>query len=1077
MRKFLVLLSAFLLCGILGNAQEKSITGRVVDEKGNGVPFASVSVKGSRSGTVADADGNFVIRASSSQSLVVSGTGFTSKVIPVGSGTTLLVTVDRSANTLSEVVVTSLGIKRESKALGYSTSTLNSDQLNIAKPINVAQGLMGQVAGAQISIINNGVNPEVRIQLRGERHISSDNQPLMVVDGLLVRSDFIATLNPEDIESINVLKSASAAALYGSEATNGVIIITTKKGSKNGKPVVNFTQTGTMEKLAYFPALQNKFSGYGGEAGTFFPGTPYQFDAINPFTGFVNYIPFENQSYGPEFDGNPANGYVGIPNANGDVLKTPFAAVPGDARKSFFNTGFTTQTDLSVSSGDTKNSNYLGLQWVNVKGTVPKDQAQRANVRFAGKRTYGKFWYDYSINYAYNYSNTVGDDITAGWPLYWTLLNTPANIPLAQLKNWQDPNSFGSLNLYPNAYYINPWWQIDNSRDVAKKDNVQGALSLNIQPTSWFTATYRLSALVTSTVSKSYRNQATFSPWSQQAFGPPIYGTPYSGNIAGGTEDRTDLQRRLQQDVLLTFKRKFGDIDATLILGNSIGDRYSNFQYHGVGNSIGDFGGSPQGQTNGLVLPAIYNINYYFGIPNVNQGVSDSRLIGVFGDLQLAYKNYLFLHGSYRRDYSSLLAPGHNAYNVYSGDASFVFSDVIPALKTSSVLSFGKLRAAVSHTGQITLAPYSTTNTFNVPDPYPYGGLASLALNGTYNNPANVPEATLEFEGGVDLGFLKNRITFSFNAYKDKNFNQLFGVSVSSSTGFTSAKLNAAQTTSHGYEFDLKTRPVSTKDLKWDVGANLAIQTTVVDKLYGTGANATQKFGIGNSNEAIVGMDFPQMYVTDLNRDSASGKVIVNPVTGYPSLNSTAIPVGRTTPKYILGLTSTLTYKDFTFSVIGDYRGGYVFFNNAEQNLDFTGASQHTASNGRQNFIYPNSVVLQNGKYVDNTNVYTQDGNLSFWVSSDYRKAGTSYVENAAAWKVRSISLGYDFTKFIASKQNVIKGAKLTVLCNNALMFRPKENNFTDPEFNNGNVNGLGFNTYYQLPPTRQFSAILNLTF
>jgi TonB-linked SusC/RagA family outer membrane protein len=1077
MRKFLTLLSAFLLCGILVIAQEKSVSGRVVDDKGNGVPFASVSVKGLKSGTVADADGNFLIRATSAQSLVISGTGFAPKEVPVGTGGALVITVNRTTNTLSEVVVTSLGIRREAKSLGYSTATLNTDQLNVAKPVNVAAGLMGQVAGAQVSIIDNGVNPSVRIQLRGERHLSSDNQPLIVVDGLQVRSDFLATINPEDVESMNVLKSASAAALYGSEATNGVIIITTKKGSRNGKPVVNFTQTGTMEKLAYFPALQNQFSGYGGETGIFFPNTPYQFNATNPYTGFTNYIPFENQSYGPPFDGNPANAYVGIPNANGVALKTPFWPVPGDSRKKFFNTGYTTQSDLSISNGDAKNSNYIGIQWVDVKGVVPKDKSQRANIRFAGKRTYGKFWYDYSMNYALNYSNTVGNDFTAGWPLYWTLLNTPANIPINQLKNWQDPNSFGSLNLYPNAYYINPWWQIDNSRNTSKADNFQGAMSLNLKPFSWFTATYRLSALVTSTTTKDYRNQATFSPWAQNAFGPPIYGTPFSGNIFGANEDRSDLQRRLQQDFLLTFERKFGDINATMILGNTIWDRYATTNLQGVGSAIGDLPGGPQSQTSGLIIPGLYNNAYRFGILYTSQSRSQTRLIGAYGDLQLGYKEFLFLHGNYRRDYSSLLAPGHNSYDVYGADASVVFSDIIPVLKESRILTFGKIRGAWSHTGQITLPPYSTVNTFNVPGPYPYGGLNTLTLNGTYNNPANVPEATNEKEVGVDLGFLKNRINFSFNYYHDVNYNQLFNVSISSATGFTSAQVNAAQTTSHGYEFDVKVKPVSTKDVKWDVGANLAIQTTIVDKLYGSGANATKQIGIGNSNEAIVGKEFPQMYVTDLVRDSATGKVIVDHLTGYPTENPTSISAGRTTPKYILGLTSSVTYKDLTLTVVGDYRGGYVFLNRAERDLDFTGASQHTASNGRQNFIYPNSVVLQNGKYVPNTNVYVQDGNLGFWVSSDYRNGLANYVENAAAWKVRVISLTYDFTRLIGSKQNILKGLKFTALCNNALMFRPKQNDFTDPEFNNGNVNGLGYNTYYQLPPTRQFKAIISLTF
>jgi TonB-dependent SusC/RagA subfamily outer membrane receptor len=898
-----------------------------------------------------------------------------------------------------------------------------------------------------------------------------------------VRSDYIITINPEDVESQTVLKGATAAALYGSEATNGVILITTKKGGKAGRPAINLTQTATFEKLAYFPALQTTYSGYGGEVGPFFAGTPYEFQGTNPYTGFTNYIPFENQQYGPAFDGNPANAYIGIPNEQGEVQKVPFAPQSTDPRKQFFQTGFTSQTDVSFSNGDSKNSNFVGLQYVDVKGTVPKDQSKRASVRFNGKRTYGIFSYEFSMNYAYKYSNTVGNDITAGWPIYWTLLNTPANIPMAALKDWQDPNSWGNLSHYYNAYYINPWWQVDNSRQINKSDNLQGVLAANLQPTSWFTATYRLGAQVTNTIFKAYRNQATFSPWAQQAYGPPIYGTPYSGNIAGAVEDKTLLQKRIQQDIMLTFQRKFGDFNNVLRLGNTIWDRYANTQIQSVGNAIGDIGGGPQSQTSGLILPGVYNIASSFGIPNVGdpitssggiQGVQETRLIGLYADYSVDYNNYLFLHANYRRDYSSLLAPGNNSYDVYGVDAAWVFTDNL--FKGNNLLSYGKLRAAYSHTGQITLPPYATVNTFGVPNPYPYGGLATLSLNSTYNNPANVPEATNEIEGGIELAFLNNRITVGATYYHDKNFNQLFQVSLTNATGFSSAFVNAAQTTSKGWEFDAKVTAYKDKYWKWDLGGNLAIQETVVDKLYGSGSNATLQTGIGNSNEAIVGMTFPQMYVSDLVRDSATGKVIVNGTTGLPSVGTTPIAVGRTTPKYILGLTSNLTYKDVTLQIIADYRGGYVFYNNAEQNLDFTGASKHTATNGRQNFIYPNSEVMQNGKLVPNTNTYVQDGNIGFWVYSDYRKAGTSYVENAAAWKIRTISLTYDFTRLI-SKQKVLKGAKLSAICNNVLMIRPKENDFTDPEFNNGNVNGLGYNTYYQLPPTRQFTFVASFNF
>jgi TonB-linked SusC/RagA family outer membrane protein len=1074
MRKCLSLFTVLMLFYFLASAQLKTISGKITDANGQPVPYSSVHVKGTKAGTVADGDGNYALRAKPGDVLVVSGTGIAQKEATVGVSGTLDISVSRSNASLTEVVVTALGIKRESKALGYSTATISSDQLNAAKPINPAQGLIAQVSGAQVSIINNGVDPQVRIQLRGERHINYDNSALLVVDGLQIPSGLagttIAAINPEDIESTTILKGASAAALYGSQATNGVVIITTKRGSKNGKASVNVSQTGTIQRMAYFPKLQTTYSGYGGETGVWFGGTPYQFNAINPYTGFTSYIPFENQQFGPAYDGNPGNGYIGAPDANGDVFKTPFSPTDPDPRRAFFVNGVTTQSDISVTSGDSRNSNFLSAQYVGVKGTTPKDVQHRANVRFAGKRTYGVFSYDYTINYTDKNSNTVGTDFT-GWPVYWVLLNTPANIPITKLKDWQDPTSFGNISNYYNAYYSNPYWAIDNSRNTNRLQSLVGLGNLNLKPTDWLNLTYRLSAQVTNNIYKSWRNMAQFSGFAKSdPWGEGNYES--GGNVAGAVTDQTTLNRNLQQDALVTLEKEFGNLNTTLIVGNTIQDQYTNQQYQSTGN---------------LYIPGLYNIQFATGIPSIGsaatagglpggtQGSVESRLIGTYADLQLGWNDVLFLHGAYRHDQSSLLAPGHNTYDVYAVDASWVFSDNIAAIKNSRWFSYGKLHGAYSSTGQITLNPYSTVNTFNVTGGYPYGGLASLSINGTYNNPLLTPEKTVEQEVGLDLGFLQNRLMFNVTYYTDNNTKQLFPVSLTTATGYTNALVNAARTVSSGWEFDAKLNAVKTHTgFRWDVSSNFAIQNTEVKNLYG----GAKFFSIGNNNEAIVGYSFPELYVQDLNRDP-QGHVVVDGTTGLPSLSSNYVAAGRTTPHYILGLTNTFQYKNLGLQIIADYRGGYVFFNYSEETLDFTGASSHTAANGRQNFIYPNSVIADpanSGKYIKNTSVYTQDGNIGFWAYSAYRKAGTTYTENAAAWKIRTISLNYDFTSFFKHLP-IVKGVNLKLLVNNALMFRPKENDFTDPEFNSNNSNGLGYITIYQLPPTRDFSAVLSVKF
>ena len=1057
LRKIASLTAILLLFFAVAIAQTRSITGRVTDNTGTPIGFASVLIKGSRIGTSADAEGKFTIKTKTGDVLVISSNGATTKEFTVTAENNVTIVLNVTVKELSTVVVTSYGIKREAKSLGYSTATVSNEQLNVSKPINAAQGLIGQVSGAQISIQNNGVDPGIRIQLRGERHLNADNQALLVVDGIESRIDFIASINPEDIETMTVLKGASAAALYGSEATNGVVIVTTKRGSKNGKPIINLKQTTTSESLAYFPALQNTFSGYGGESGPFFTGTPYAFTSTNPYTGFTNYIPFENQQFGPAYNSDPNLGYVGSPNANGQVLAVPFRPQAVDPRQAFFVKGLTTQTDFSLSSGDNLNSNFLSIQYAKIDGTVPKDQANRTNLRFAAKRTFGILTVDYSVNYSHKYKNEVGNDFN-GTPVYWNLMNTLGNVPIAQLKDWSNPNSFANASNYYNAYYANPYWAVDNSRVVNKIDNLQGSLNASLKITNWMNANYTVGALITNTVYKSTLAGVQFSSFSRtDPWGEGNYQS--SGNKPGSVADQTVYQRRLEQNISLVMQKKIGNFDTKLVLGNDIWDRYSNTQTQGNGN---------------LYLPGIYDISYGTGIPSVSNNVQDSRLIAGYADLSTSYKGFLFLHGNYRRDYSSLLAVGHNSYDVYGIDGALSLYDLLPAFQKSNWLSFAKIRAAHSSTGQITVGPYSTVNTYNVTGGYPYGSQASLSLSSTYNNPALVPEKTIESEVGLELGFLKNRINFSFSYYHDNNTNQLFPVSVTTATGYSNANVNAASTVSTGYEVDLKlNRIIDTKrGFRVDFNTNLAVQTTTVKSLYG----GTQFFNIGNSNEAIVGYTFPQMYVTDLVRDP-QGHVVVDGTTGLPSVTSTFKAVGRTTPKYILGFTPTISYAHFSLNVIADYRGGYVFYNNSEQNLDFTGASAHTATNGRQNFIYPNSVLETSpGVFQTNKTVYTQDGNIGFWAYSPYRKAGSSYVGNAAAWKIRTISLGYDFTPML-SKYKFIKGLKLTALCNNVAMFRPKENDFTDPEFNASNANGYGLNTYYQLPPTRQYSVIIGFTF
>lgn len=1067
MRKTLLALALLLVSSLLAAlpsmeamAQEHRVSGKVTGTDGNPLPGITIQVKGTSTGTATDANGQYELTAPENTTFIFRGVGFMEQSIDIGSRSHVNVTLRASTAQLNELVVTALGIQREARTIGYSVSSVDSKALNVAKPVTVAQGLVGRVAGLQISTLNNGVSPGVRIQLRGERHIYADNQPLIVVDGMEVRPDYLLTLNPEDVADVSVLKGASAAALYGAEASNGVLIVTTKKGTIGGKPVVRFSSEVTFERFSYFPKLQDQFSGYGGESGNFFFGP-----AINPYTGFPNYIPFENQSYGPEYDGNPANGYIGGPNDSGQVYKTPFRGGSPDYRYSFFQTGVSTQNEFSYSGGDAKNSYFLSAQDVNRQDPIPKDAYRRDNIRFNGKKTYGVFSAQWNFAYSHEYSNTVGNGFTQGgaWPLYWQVLNTQASVPLNKLKDVDNPKSFANASNWYNAYYENPWWTIDHSRNMNQTDNVQGGLDLNLRPATWLNLLYRVSGQVSINVLKNHTDPVQFSAYSQT---DPWQAGNYQsgGNNAGRLEDQNYYFRRLQQDIMATFTKKIGDLDGTLILGNTIWDHNSNVQYDA---------------SNAIFLTGVNNISYIQGIPTASQSSSDERRVGLYGDLTLIYHNDLTLHGNLRRDWSSLLAKQHNHYDVWDIDAAWVFTDAIASLKNSNVLTYGKVRAAYSSTGQITANPYTILPSFGVARGYPYGGLAALSVSGTYNNPNLVPEKTVEKEIGLEMGFWKDRVNVDLTYYTDDNSNQEYPVNLSPSTGYSNAYINAAAVRTWGYEFDVKVTPVlrTNSGFSWNVGANLAINDSKVLSLIG----GVKEFAMpgGAANYAIVNQPFPVMKVRDLLRDP-QGNVVVNS-NGYPQKDNSPTGlkiVGRTTPKYILGLNTMFAFKNLSLTIVGDYRGGYIFYSNAGQSLDFTGASVHTTQNGRQNFIFPGSVIDEgNGKYVPNTNLYAQDGGIGFWVSSDYRGAGTTYVMNAAAWKVRSATLTYDFGEFVHNKLKFVQNASFSIIGNNLLMFVPKENVWGDPEFNYANSNSLGYTTFYQLPPTRSFSGMLSVTF
>jgi len=1078
MKKLLLVSLCFLVLSITQVfAQNRTVTGTVTSkDDGTPIPGVTVKVKGTSNGVSTNSAGKYSISVPEGATLQFSAIGFSATTAPV-KGPVTNISLSTASNQLGEVVVTgALGVKTQARSLGYATAQIGNKELTQAKVTDISTGLQGKVSGLQVNLTDNGIDPTTRIVLRGNRSITGNNEALLVVDGVPIDDvNYINTINPEDVSSVTVLKGAVAAAIYGSKASNGVLIITTKKGSK-GKPSITVQNTTSVQSVSYLPALQTQFGGYGGEGGSY----------VNA-DGTVNPVGYENESYGPAFDGrkllialSPIFASDGVTVTGYDSLFSPYTNKPNN-RRDFFQNGITNQLNVSYDIGSDNSSMHVGAQDLDATGVTPGDKRRQDNIRIGGTQNYGKFSVEYNAAYTQNDVSQAGPSYNqtsggfSGDALYFELLNTPANIPLQDFK---DINSqYGNVNSYYSAYSTNPYWTVANSRANSNTYLFSGNINLSYKATSWLTFSDRLGITDRTVQVLDTRAQVQFAPWA-------IADPQSAGNVPSSlkyvypiTFDETFFEQLLNNDFLANFDKKFGKFNLSGLVGANTEQSYQrNIQLQG----------------NELQFQGDYNISSTLGIPGYAEDYYEQREGAIYEEATLGYSNYLFLHVTNRDEWNSVLAQDHNHYEYPGADLSFVFTDGISALKDNSILSYGKLHGGVAKVANINLGlnanpygAYSLINPYNTASGFPYGSLGGYSTSGLSLNPNIQPEETTEYEVGVELGFLKDRIHFETTISHSNSKNQSLTSSVSSATGYTSELTNAGLVTNNVQEFDLNTIPVKTRNFEWDLGINYTHYANKVVALSG-GAHQLELAGAGGTVGAVAGIfavvnkPYPVIETNDWLR-SPSGQVIVDPVTGQPTVNSALTTYGTTNPTSIVGLTSSLTYKAFSFSFVLDYRGGNEIFNSTESVEAFTGISAQSAENGRQRFIFPNSVVLQNGQYVNNTSVAVNNGNGgqggSFWANIYGSQVGSLFVDDAAFLKVREATLTYQLPTSIISSIGFIKKASIGLVGRNLLMFRPKSNDSIDPEFSDTTGNAVGTTSTSELPPTRFYGANLSVSF
>ncbi|MDB5205110.1 MAG: SusC/RagA family TonB-linked outer membrane protein [Flavisolibacter sp.] len=1033
MRKITLLLSMLLL-SVLAFAQTAR-TGTVRDEKGNPIPFATITEVGKNNVVQADANGAFSIRALEGAQLRITASGHQPQNVTVA-GNTVAATLAVVNEQLSEVIVTTaLGVQRQAKELGYSTARVRSAELNQAAPINLQNGLTGKVSGLNINTANNGVFADTRITIRGIRSLTGNNQPMLVIDGVPAALGFLNSINPNDVADVTVLKSSSATVIYGPDGVNGAIVVTTKRGVR-GRPLVTVSHTAQMEKLAYFPKIQKRFgSGYSPDAG-----------------GFGTYEPIEQQSWGPEFNGEIVQ--IGQDGPNGEKIMVPYS-FNENGRTGFFNTGITNQTDLSYSN----DGFYISAQNVSIKGIMPDDQNNRRSFTLRSEREYGRFKAGFNLRY----TNSEYDVTTQGRIIYYGVTGAPGQIDLSQ---FEDVNShFGSPNGYFTPYLDNnvktPYFGVKNWREKGNGDDIFGNVELGFKATSWLDFVYRAGITYSNDDARSTRGA-----WQYSAYHKTLRDAG-STNLTSAVTQSSNEGQRITSEVFANFKKSFKRFGLNGTIGQSYRQTTSRFL------SVG---------SNNLGNSTLFSVAVRKGEPTVGVANSKVRLGRYFGRVGFSFDDWAFVEatGSYDRD-SRLVNPLNNTNEssfFYPGvNASFVLSQAIPQLKNSATISFLKLRGAISKTGNVNLGAYAFESVFSSSTFFPYGDI--LGFQATANTPAATykPEFVLNREVGLEVGFLKNRINVEATYYNQDNTDQIINVQLSNTTGYTSALQNAASFVNKGLELDLRLTPlVDIGDVKINFKANYAYQTNEVTSL----VDGVNELGIGNSNFIIVGESAYKFKLTDYIRD-AQGRVIVDRTTGMPDQNPNLTVFGNTLPTHILGLNLDVDWKGLSLSAVGEYRGGNQMLAEDLGNfLDDNGISERSAQNGRRAFVFPNSVYDDgSGKYVENKDVYTQTYGRLFWNSALNTNVQTNYLASAAFWKLREVSLTYTIpTKIFGSGfEKIVKGATIGVNGRNLIAWLPKSNVWTDPEFSTGTGNATGVSSASQLPPTRIFGANLTVRF
>ncbi|WP_223599797.1 SusC/RagA family TonB-linked outer membrane protein [Chryseobacterium sp. GVT01B] len=971
---------------------------------------------------------------------------------------------------LREVVVTgALGLKKRQDAIVTSNKVIDTKELNQAVNPNAAQALTGKVPGLQINTTSNSVNSQAKVTIRGPRSISGNNEALIVIDGAISTLSIFQQLPPEVVESVNVIKGQQGSALYGEKGSNGVIVVTTKKGSKSEK--IQFTLTSSIDvSTIYKTPIRQQLYGQG------WTGEPTDFSDVE--YGGTNWVPYENGSWGPAYNDPQIGGQsliAGLPQADGSLIYSPYAPRKNNADK-FFRNGVLIQNGISMNVGGRDSYSFLSFNRVENDFMIKGDNLKRNTVFYKGGKQLGKLRIDATFNFIdQNTSQTGGN-------LFGQLIQTPTNIDVRAYEA-------GGMDGHWTAFSRSPYWLRDHLRNDNNTTTFNGIVSLGYEFNKNISLTYTGNMSTISNVIETHTD--AYGPNEAKTYNGT--GTAYDGTnyldygataITSAYNKTVNKIWRYYGDLMLNFNYDLtDDLNLKFNLGNNIQDTKEDY--------------SQVGGTN-LQIPGWYNIqNVLNATPwyNLENGKMRKRSVAWFSNLDLGYKDYLFLNATYRFEQSSALSihetpavgeakrPLRNdGYSYYSAGVSFIPTKAFKNLSNGDILTYAKVSGGFTRTGNSVLDAYAVDEIGTFPTGFPFGTLSSYIINRTPVSQDIKPEFNNTLEANLSLGFLKDRITFDGSVYQTKTDGLITNSGVSNATGFSNVLDNAGSMRNRGFELELGVTPFKSKDFEWNVKGSYSKYKSVVTSL-DNGALSVPRGasgqGIPAGLYAVLGGSANTIMGTAYQRDP-EGRIIVDDL-GIPVVSSQYKVLGKLDPDYILAFSTSIRVKGFTISAVADYRTGNSFVSEAKNLMSYVGTLEKQADFNRSNgYIIPNSVqntgTASNPVYVPNTTPVGDDasyaGTVNYFTTNYGSDIAEEFVIDGTALKIREIALSYAIPKSVLAS-TFINSMSIGVYARNPFVVYAKDNrNFGDPEMQTGASLAVS-----QYPTARNFGFNFNITF